>query len=290
MFHPRLPKVSLTTNGIPLTLQYISGCCVARHYSSMSPTPPSETDTQTKRKPQPISSLVKRRRRTIMACSNCRRRKIRCLTSEQPPRNPCTYCQRKRLDCEYLAVDYPDDFLSISPGNPAAVDLPKCEAGSASPPAAGTTLWKAPVTAAHFSAVPPNPRTQHSTPSPPGSNQSSPEDPAFRPLPILRMSSPDRPRMPVHPEYFNSTLAASGALRHPRPQHAPPSKNHPYDIQALHAFQYLSTHAGHGHHSHSPLPASPSSSPEFFENYVQMPPLDYTPEPEYLWHPGAFPG
>ncbi|KAJ7171463.1 hypothetical protein C8R46DRAFT_1033068 [Mycena filopes] len=43
------------------------------------------------------------RRRTIIACSICRKRKLRCLTTEQPPRNPSARCKRKGLQCEYVA-------------------------------------------------------------------------------------------------------------------------------------------------------------------------------------------
>ncbi|KAJ7478261.1 hypothetical protein FB451DRAFT_1172598 [Mycena latifolia] len=47
---------------------------------------------------------ISMRRRTILACSNCRRRKIRCITTEQPPKNPCARCVKKGLACEYVAA------------------------------------------------------------------------------------------------------------------------------------------------------------------------------------------
>ncbi|KAJ7075542.1 hypothetical protein B0H15DRAFT_866551 [Mycena belliarum] len=47
------------------------------------------------------------RRRTILACSHCRKRKIRCITTEQPPKAPCARCTRRALRCEYVAAPEP---------------------------------------------------------------------------------------------------------------------------------------------------------------------------------------
>ncbi|KAJ7054312.1 hypothetical protein C8F01DRAFT_502492 [Mycena amicta] len=44
------------------------------------------------------------RTRVAIACRNCRRRKIRCNTSEDPPVNPCQRCRAKGLNCEYIEV------------------------------------------------------------------------------------------------------------------------------------------------------------------------------------------
>ncbi|KAJ7283742.1 hypothetical protein C8J57DRAFT_1462714 [Mycena rebaudengoi] len=63
----------------------------------------------TSSQPQP-SAVSTRRKRAMIACVHCRRRKIKCVTSEEPPRNPCARCTRRRLDCVYVAVvddDYP---------------------------------------------------------------------------------------------------------------------------------------------------------------------------------------
>ncbi|KAJ7115722.1 hypothetical protein C8R44DRAFT_739471 [Mycena epipterygia] len=51
------------------------------------------------------------RRRVVLACTNCRRRKIRCLTSEDPSKNPCERCVKKGLKCEYLRVADQGDEL-----------------------------------------------------------------------------------------------------------------------------------------------------------------------------------
>ncbi|KAJ7627145.1 hypothetical protein FB45DRAFT_920747 [Roridomyces roridus] len=50
-------------------------------------------------------------RRTILACSICRKRKLRCITFEQPPRNPCERCVRKNLPCEYIAMSIAQELV-----------------------------------------------------------------------------------------------------------------------------------------------------------------------------------
>ncbi|KAJ7179904.1 hypothetical protein C8R43DRAFT_381464 [Mycena crocata] len=53
------------------------------------------------------------RRRAMIACTNCRKRKIKCVTTEEPPRNPCARCTKRALSCEYVAVD--EDSTPESP-------------------------------------------------------------------------------------------------------------------------------------------------------------------------------
>ncbi|KAJ8086513.1 hypothetical protein PM082_005336 [Marasmius tenuissimus] len=52
-----------------------------------------------------------------MACRNCRKRKIKCVTNEDPPHNPCERCTRKGLHCEYVAVG--DETPPSSPNAPS---------------------------------------------------------------------------------------------------------------------------------------------------------------------------
>ncbi|KAJ7616541.1 hypothetical protein FB45DRAFT_1105764 [Roridomyces roridus] len=49
-----------------------------------------------------------KKRRTIIACLTCRKRKLRCITFEQPPTNPCQRCARLNLTCEYVSVSLAD--------------------------------------------------------------------------------------------------------------------------------------------------------------------------------------
>ncbi|KAJ6496187.1 hypothetical protein C8R45DRAFT_1132067 [Mycena sanguinolenta] len=92
----------------------------------MSSLPSSHIDAETGKNLRPPRKL--KRRRTIMACQTCRRRKIRCLTSEQPPINPCAYCKKKHITCEYVAVVDPDVCSSPSPDG----DVPESRAASSS--------------------------------------------------------------------------------------------------------------------------------------------------------------
>ncbi|KAJ7638728.1 hypothetical protein FB45DRAFT_410263 [Roridomyces roridus] len=56
--------------------------------------------------------LMNRRRRAMIACTNCRKRKIKCVTTEEPPRRPCARCTKRSLCCEYVAVE--EDYSSLS--------------------------------------------------------------------------------------------------------------------------------------------------------------------------------
>ncbi|KAF7301349.1 C6 finger domain [Mycena indigotica] len=51
------------------------------------------------------SVLSSRRRRGLIACTNCRHRKIKCVTTEEPPRRPCQRCTKRGLTCQYVPVD-----------------------------------------------------------------------------------------------------------------------------------------------------------------------------------------
>ncbi|KAJ6578335.1 hypothetical protein B0H19DRAFT_1062840 [Mycena capillaripes] len=55
-------------------------------------------------------------RRTLVACSNCRQRKIKCVTREEIPKTPCARCTKKGLLCEYAL---PADYASASEHPPA---------------------------------------------------------------------------------------------------------------------------------------------------------------------------
>ncbi|KIK65358.1 hypothetical protein GYMLUDRAFT_82608 [Collybiopsis luxurians FD-317 M1] len=65
------------------------------------------------------NSPATRRRRAQIACRNCRKRKIKCVTNEEPPHNPCERCRRKGLTCEYVAVGEPSP-----PSTPASEHPP----------------------------------------------------------------------------------------------------------------------------------------------------------------------
>ncbi|KAJ7469044.1 hypothetical protein FB451DRAFT_1478837 [Mycena latifolia] len=61
--------------------------------------PYSPTDTS-----QPSKPFALWRRRTLMACSNCRRLKIKCKPPDETRRAPCERCARRGTACEYISV------------------------------------------------------------------------------------------------------------------------------------------------------------------------------------------
>ncbi|KAJ7744532.1 hypothetical protein DFH07DRAFT_26918 [Mycena maculata] len=64
--------------------------------------------------------LLNRRRRAMIACTNCRKRKIKCVTTEEPPRRPCARCTKRNLGCEYIAVELDDYSTSPAPESPVS--------------------------------------------------------------------------------------------------------------------------------------------------------------------------
>ncbi|KAF8198755.1 hypothetical protein K438DRAFT_2115412 [Mycena galopus ATCC 62051] len=208
----------------------------------MSSAPPSEARIDARR------SAMKRRR-TIMACSHCRRRKIRCITSEQPPTNPCGYCKRKKLNCEYVIVADPEGYSSPSPDSSVCADLP----GKSTPPVT-------------VSRTPPAPgrSPQHVGMSSLLDIRSFPTDPSSALLPTRRR----RTNASSH-----STMELGYYMQ---------NRNDLYDLQRMHAFQYLSNRASRALAA-PPAAASTSSvtaaHSEYFSSYIQMPPhstLGYT--------------
>ncbi|KAJ7229894.1 hypothetical protein GGX14DRAFT_553394 [Mycena pura] len=41
--------------------------------------------------------------RTVVACLNCRMRKVKCMPTNEPPTNPCARCKMYNLICEYVS-------------------------------------------------------------------------------------------------------------------------------------------------------------------------------------------
>ncbi|KAJ6467851.1 hypothetical protein C8R45DRAFT_1219021 [Mycena sanguinolenta] len=74
-----------------------------------------------------------KRRRTLMACLNCRKRKLRCITTEQPPKNPCARCTKKNLPCEYVPATEHDDQSSSHSSSPRTPNFSESEAAPRSP-------------------------------------------------------------------------------------------------------------------------------------------------------------
>ncbi|KAJ7126071.1 hypothetical protein C8R44DRAFT_119636 [Mycena epipterygia] len=52
----------------------------------------------------PVTSPPPGHQRNRIACSNCRRRKVKCIITEKKPRSSCERCAKDGATCEYVAV------------------------------------------------------------------------------------------------------------------------------------------------------------------------------------------
>ncbi|KAJ7359156.1 hypothetical protein DFH08DRAFT_404661 [Mycena albidolilacea] len=70
-----------------------------------------------KSSPSPFTSPPPGHSRNHIACKNCRKRKLKCITTEKHPRLPCERCVKENVTCEYAAVS--NDEESSSRASPA---------------------------------------------------------------------------------------------------------------------------------------------------------------------------
>ncbi|KAJ6536908.1 hypothetical protein B0H19DRAFT_1079308 [Mycena capillaripes] len=86
------------------------------------------------------------RRRVIIACTHCRKRKIRCLTAEDPPLHPCDRCTAKGRKCEYITIT---NQKAGSRKNSPPDDEPRNRASTSSPPVTSLQMHVAPPSPKH---------------------------------------------------------------------------------------------------------------------------------------------
>ncbi|KAF7368371.1 C6 finger domain [Mycena venus] len=229
--------------------------------------PSSTMSTSSARNSQTNAPFALQRRRTLMACSNCRRRKMRCITTEQPPTNPCARCTKKGLPCEYVAVDQDDE--------PAMSQSP--ELGSSALPESGghsrRPSMQGPAWAAQPSASTNNSSRGFGSAPPP-------------PLPYTGPPPPNRrPRYAGSSQYPDLSLSGSGQPTPSAPyypsQASNPMANQGYNNpQAAQPYPYM---------------ANPAQQPGMYppgnngypQNYGQMPYYGGGPMPEYGWPPAT---
>ncbi|KAJ7718358.1 hypothetical protein DFH07DRAFT_333863 [Mycena maculata] len=97
--------------GMPPHKKMEPDCSQISFSSTMSSSGKSKKSTQT----------TSKRRRAFVACSNCRKRKIKCVTASDADDDPCTRCSQKGLTCEYAAVSENDSASESSrPNTPSA--------------------------------------------------------------------------------------------------------------------------------------------------------------------------
>ncbi|KAJ7500599.1 hypothetical protein B0H11DRAFT_2189440, partial [Mycena galericulata] len=57
--------------------------------------------------PNQSQEFLPTRQRVYMACTHCRKRKVRCITTEESYDKPCERCVRRGFKCEYVPVSAP---------------------------------------------------------------------------------------------------------------------------------------------------------------------------------------
>ncbi|KAJ7260459.1 hypothetical protein B0H12DRAFT_1275638 [Mycena haematopus] len=117
------------------------------------------TSNPAARAPQNNAPFARQRRRTIMACVNCRKRKIRCITTEQPPKNPCARCAKKGLPCEYVTAEHDDDSPSQDFGSSAPPEPIPHQRPSSMQPSSGPSMPASNDFSRGFRTAPPLPYT-----------------------------------------------------------------------------------------------------------------------------------
>ncbi|KAF8148134.1 hypothetical protein K438DRAFT_1989316 [Mycena galopus ATCC 62051] len=221
------------------------------------------TSSSASRTPQTDAPYATQRRRTMMACVNCRRRKMRCITTEQPPRNPCARCTKKGLNCEYVSADRDDD----SSANQSSSEFPESSAHPARPP------------------MPPPSRATQSWPNPSDFSRgpgTAPPLPYTGPPPLHM-----RPRYSGNAQYPDLSLSNSGPGQQNLPAQYYPTPatnsavNQGYNPQAGQAYQYMA--------NYGPPAAQPGHYPPgnggYPPNFGGMPYYGDASMPEQGWPP-----
>ncbi|KAJ6504946.1 hypothetical protein DFH09DRAFT_1439689 [Mycena vulgaris] len=226
--------------------------------------------------PQP--PVPHRRGRTLLACSHCRKQKIRCITTEQPPLHPCARCVKRKLTCTYVAV--PDQEVDSPPdgGHP---HRPGVDMVGSEPELTLTHPWNAhpaqsdPSWGYASSLGPPFTSSWTSTPSAPVWNQ-PPMYPTYgEPGPLTSNWSSQNPHMSGYPPHYSQ----------PQPL-SPSPPNHEYELQAARARQYLTARRSHPSAGSATAIAAQHYSSSYPLHYGDMDFLGEAP-PEDGWPPDA---
>ncbi|KAJ6535590.1 hypothetical protein B0H19DRAFT_1080053 [Mycena capillaripes] len=190
-------------------------------------------------------------------------RKIRCITSEQPPRNPCARCTKKRLACEYVAASEPDCYSPCSSSaSSSSPRTPDFTGGDIPPSPASTDAW---------TPLPPSPnllshkRRSTVTPQPAPNPIQNLSYYAGTQYPDLALFDPDwATSLPTLPYYPSISL----------PCNCPDTDYAVYEVQAAHAPQHPAVYPGSRHLNHN-RHARPSQYPML----LSMPPFAETNMP-----------
>ncbi|KAJ6541066.1 hypothetical protein DFH09DRAFT_1175059 [Mycena vulgaris] len=230
-----------------------------------------------------------KRRRTIIACSHCRKRKIRCITTEQPPKNPCARCTKRNLACEYVAA--PDQELNSTAQTTPHLPPNSLESDTDSSPSQTPMTWAPPLTAPDFSRCPSaEPWLAHTAwhhPSQPPPRYSRPTSSVstrdFHPLyptpPLTEWLQPHTPSLPdschmspgptpgnCAPAYDDGDRLSYLTL----PSLPPPPRNRVYDLQAGHARHYLTARQSQPKPCQGELGLIAQNPSAYLDDYIEM--------------------
>ncbi|KAF7342629.1 C6 finger domain [Mycena sanguinolenta] len=208
--------------------------------------------------PQNNAPFSLRRRRTVVACVNCRKRKLRCITTEQPPQNPCARCTKKSLFCEYVSIDSQDD------DDPTDVGLlaPPATSTSQGRPWTQPSSWVPTLAPSHgFSQGPGTaPQLPYTIPPPPNSRPRY----SGTSYPDLSLSGSASNQQDVPTRFYSSSPASN------------PIVNHGYNLQPAQAYQYMGEQPGIYSPGNGRNPPHGEQMP-YYAGDMTM--------PEYGWHP-----
>ncbi|KAJ7575555.1 hypothetical protein C8J56DRAFT_1063152 [Mycena floridula] len=65
--------------------------------------------------PQRVARHLQKPAKVLMACSACRKRKVKCENDSKNPMNPCQRCQRLQIACQYISVAEETDSSTSDP-------------------------------------------------------------------------------------------------------------------------------------------------------------------------------
>ncbi|KAJ6452496.1 hypothetical protein C8R45DRAFT_1193937 [Mycena sanguinolenta] len=173
-----------------------------------------------------------KRRRTLIACVDCRKRKTRCITTEQPPKNPCTRCLKRNRPCHYVSASKWDEDSDSLP----APNLPELERPDSTTPSPTSTSSSSRGSPLWNSLGFPQPESQRTRR---GSLPYIVPPPVGRRPRYAEAGYPDLSAPPSPPAHYHMHLAPELYLSdHTLYPHLPTYS--PYDLDAVHGSQYLS--------------------------------------------------
>ncbi|KAJ7122448.1 hypothetical protein C8R44DRAFT_736140 [Mycena epipterygia] len=168
-------------------------------------------------------ALFRKRRRVHIACRHCRRRKIKCVITEESPDKPCERCAKRGLRCEYISVanqqTHPPSPTSAQSGR----EEPTTNLAQSKPPTHyRPNTWSQ--SARAYDGI--NPGGAQPSAFPRNTRSNLPYSNSPLPMPVTqtdpyRSSRPQHDAAPQYPTYNYPAMTAAG------PSHAPPVMPYP---------------------------------------------------------------